>query len=378
MSEIISKVKENPQERQDTTLFKELPTTINDFHQSILVNSLIALKTNFYNDNFDNRRFKIEGTDNSKIFNALQHAFYLDWYFQSVEQCYQAYSLLNDEISKRLYLHLIAYRIGGHFSVKIPAGFLGEQEKIEAYRKLEKVSPSQFQVSGLLGTLNHLDLIFENKRYKIDCLGLEYCLARRQYFFSRESVGIAPKDGDYVIDAGACLGDTTIVFSNAVGDQGKVYAFDPVHEHLEILKFNIEQFPLKNVVIHESGLADRDVFAPPMKLEKYDPAFNVINKTVPLRTIDSLVDKGEIEKIDFIKLDVEGAELTAIQGGIKSIAKFKPRMAISLYHKPNDLFEIIIFLKHNFPFYKFYIEHYTIDFGETVLYCNPSVLHTTD
>jgi FkbM family methyltransferase len=374
----MSKVKENLQEKHDTMLFKVLPITLNDLHQSILVNSLIALKTNFYNDNFDNRRLKEEGGDNSRVFNALQHAFYLDWYFHNIEQCYQAYSLLEDEISRRLYLHLIAYRIGGHFSVKIPAGFLAEQEKIEAYRKLEKSSPSQLQVSGLLGVLNHFDLIFENKRYKIDCLGLEYCLARRQYFFSRELVCIAPNDGDYVIDGGACFGETALVFSNAVGDRGRVYAFEPVHEHLEILRFNIEQFPLKNVVLHESGLADQDVFAPPMKLEKYDPAFNVVNKTVPLRTIDSLVEKGEIEKIDFIKLDVEGAELTAIQGGMKSIAKFKPKMAISLYHKPNDLFEIIIFLEQNFPFYKFYIEHYTIDFGETVLYCNPSVLDTTD
>jgi FkbM family methyltransferase len=373
MSETISKVKENIQEKHDTTLFKVLPITINDFHESILVNSLLGLRTNFYNDNFDEIRLKIEGADNSKIFNALQHAFYLDWYFKNVEQCYQAYCLLNDETSKRLYLHLIAYRIGGHFSVKIPAGFLAEQETVEAYRKLEKSSPSQLHISGLLGALSHFDLIFENKHYKIDCLGLEYCLARKQYFLSRELVSIAPKNGDYVLDGGACLGDTALVFSNAVGDRGKVYAFDPVHDHLEILKFNIEQFPLKNVAIHESGLSNQDVFASPIKLENYDPAFKIINKTVPLRTIDSLVEKGEIEKIDFIKLDIEGSELAAIKGGIKSIAEFKPRMAISVYHKPNDLFEIIIFIQQNFPFYKFYIEHYTIDFGETVLYCNPSI-----
>ena len=355
-------------------IFQVLPTNANEFHQSILVNSLIALKTNFYSDNFDHRRFNEEGGDRSREFNALQHAFYLDWYFRNVDQCYQAYSLLEDDISKRLYLHLIAYRIGGHFSVKIPVGFLVDQEKIEAFKKNEKSIPSELQVSGLLGLLNHFDFIFENKRYIIDCLGLEYYLARKQYFLSRESVCITPTDCDYVIDGGACLGETALVFSNAVGERGRVYAFDPVYDHLEILRFNLDQFPLKNVVMHEYGLADKDIFASPVKLEKYDPAFSGINKTVPLRSIDSLVENGDIEKIDYIKLDVEGAELAAIKGGIKSIAKFKPKMAISLYHKPNDLFEILIFLKQHFPFYKFYIEHYTIDFGETVLYCNCSDL----
>lgn len=347
-----------------------LPVDVNEFHQSILVNSLIALKTNFYYDNFDSERFKEEEC----VFNALQHAFYLDWYFHSIEQCYQAYSLLEDDISKQLYLHLITYRIGGHFSIKIPAGFLAEPERLEMFRNLEKQTHSELQVNGFLGLLKHFDFIFENKQYKIDCLGLEYYLARRQYFLSRESVLIAPSDGDYVIDGGACLGDTALVFSNAVGERGKVYAFDPVNDHLEIMRFNLDQFPLKNVILHEYGLADKDVFAPPIKLEKYDPGFSGINKTVPLRSIDSLVESSEIEKIDYIKLDVEGAELAAIKGAIKSIAKFKPKMAISLYHKPNDLFEIVIFLKNNFPFYKFYIEHYTIHSEETVLYCDPSNL----
>jgi hypothetical protein len=44
---------------------------------------------------------------------------------------------------------------------------------------------------------------------------------------------------------------------------------------------------------------------------------------------------------------------------------------VSLYHKPNDLFEIVAFVKENFPFYSMYIDHYTIHGEETVLYCKP-------
>jgi len=81
------------------------------------------------------------------------------------------------------------------------------------------------------------------------------------------------------------------------------------------------------------------------------------------------VESGEVKRIDFLKLDVEGAELDALRGGLNSILRFRPKMAISLYHKPNDLFEIIRFVSRAFPFYELYLDHYTIHREETVLYC---------
>jgi hypothetical protein len=91
---------------------------------------------------------------------------------------------------------------------------------------------------------------------------------------------------------------------------------------------------------------------------------------VPLRSIDSLVNAGQIEKIDFIKLDVEGAEMDKLRGAQQSIERFKPKLAISLYHKPDDLFEIILHIKENFSFYNCFVDHYTIHSEETVLYCH--------
>lgn len=67
-------------------------------------------------------------------------------------------------------------------------------------------------------------------------------------------------------------------------------------------------------------------------------------------------------------MDIEGWEMKAIQGSTKTIKLFKPKLAISIYHKKNDLFDIILYLKNKFPFYKFYIDHYTIHHEETVLY----------
>ena len=221
----------------------------------------------------------------------------------------------------------------------------------------------------MFGKLNHYDFEYKNHRYVADCLGFESYLFRGQYFYSQDGIIVEPETGDYVIDGGACTGDTALVFSNAVGESGHVYSFDPVKEHLEIMAYNIAQFPNKNVQAMPVGLSNKDVIAEPIILGGYRPGFNSGSQQVPLRSIDSLVNSGQIEKVDFIKLDVEGAEMDTLCGAQQSIERFKPKLAISLYHKPDDLFEIILHIKEKIPFYSCYVDHYTIHSEETVLYC---------
>jgi FkbM family methyltransferase len=354
-------------------MFENLPNTFKTFYDSMLHQSIAALKLNRHFDNFDEARFNYDGVDRSKEFNTGLHAFYFDWFFNNSISLFNAYSLLNNEPSKRLFLHLIAYRLGGHLSVKIPVPFAGKDNELAEYKAFEKHTPSQLPASGMFGKLNHYDFEYKNQRYIAECLGFEHYLFRKQYFYSQNDLTIQPEIGDYVIDGGACTGDTALVFSNAIGESGRVYSFDPVKEHLDILAYNIAQFPNKNVQAMPFGLSNRDVIADPIVLGGYGPGFNSNNHKVPLRSIDSLVNTKDIEKIDFIKLDVEGAEMDTLRGAQQSIAHFKPKLAISLYHKPDDLFEIILYIKENFPFYNCYVDHYTIHSEETVLYCVANV-----
>ena len=178
-----------------------------------------------------------------------------------------------------------------------------------------------------------------------------------------------PEEGDFLIDGGACLGDSTSVFSNAVGIEGKVYAFDPVADHLEILKHNAMQFPINNVEVVEYGLSNKNIDHPPLRLNQYNPAFQSRALDLPLVKIDSLVENKILSRIDFIKLDVEGSEVEVLQGAQRSISIFQPKMAISLYHKPNDLFEIPLLIRKLFPFYsQVALDHYSIQMGESVFY----------
>ena len=67
-------------------------------------------------------------------------------------------------------------------------------------------------------------------------------------------------------------------------------------------------------------------------------------------------------------MDVEGAEKNAILGAENTISRYKPRLAISIYHKPKDIIEIPTLLKELVPEYNFAIRHYSTNVYETVLY----------
>jgi hypothetical protein len=78
------------------------------------------------------------------------------------------------------------------------------------------------------------------------------------------------------------------------------------------------------------------------------------------------------EEITFIKFDIEGAELSALKGAYNTIQKYKPKLAVCIYHLPNDLWEIILYIKKQFPFYDFSVRTHQYDGLDFVLYAIPN------
>lgn len=77
------------------------------------------------------------------------------------------------------------------------------------------------------------------------------------------------------------------------------------------------------------------------------------------------------DEITFIKMDIEGAEIEAIRGAENVIRRCKPKLAISVYHKRNDMFEIPLLLHQMYPGYKFYLRQFSKALSETVLFALP-------
>lgn len=74
------------------------------------------------------------------------------------------------------------------------------------------------------------------------------------------------------------------------------------------------------------------------------------------------------KRVTFIKMDIEGAELAALQGARETIMKWHPKLAICLYHKPEDIVEITEYIIQLNPSYKIYIRQHVLSYTETILY----------
>lgn len=323
-------------------------------------------------NNYDAYRFSYDGVDRSQIFDVVTHAANLDWFTTHYEELFLTYTRLADQRSRDLYVNLLRFKLSGHLHVRVDNHIAALAPEVQRFREAFAGSRSSATVSGMFGNLVHYDSEWNGSRYVVDTLndGLLPTLVYRQYFFERAGVRVAPEPGDFVIDGGACTGDTMAVFRAAVGPAGHVYAFDLVDVHVEMCNLNASVSGRENTTVFPYGLSDRNVDAPLVRSSGYQPGYHPSSndEAVPLRRIDDLVMSGQIQKVDFIKLDVEGSELQALRGAVSSIHRFRPKLAISIYHRPNDFFELCDFVHGLGLGYRFYLDHYTIHAEETVLY----------
>ncbi len=148
--------------------------------------------------------------------------------------------------------------------------------------------------------------------------------------------------GAIVLDAGANVG----VFTRTALRAGaaKVVAIEPAPENLECLRRNFAREVAEGrVVIYPKGVWDKDDVLK-MKVDPKNSAGDTFVRDIgdaqfveaQLTTIDKLVGELGLPRVDFIKMDIEGAERRAIAGAKNTIARFHPRMALCIYHVAGD------------------------------------------
>ena len=204
-----------------------------------------------------------------------------------------------------------------------------------------------------------------------------------QYYFNRGNVRIEPEEGDHVVDAGGFIGDTAIRFALDVGHEGCVYSFEPVANNLQLMEVNIRCNNLKNVVIIPYGLSNVHNEGSPITLKDETMAdgvgigFNidttVKDANVPLAMLDELGKNKTVKRVDYIKMDIEGIELRALEGAELTIRAFKPKLAICIYHTYEHLYGISQWIKNLDLGYRMFIDMYSFDGTEQILYatCDP-------
>lgn len=169
------------------------------------------------------------------------------------------------------------------------------------------------------------------------------------------------KNKDVVIDAGSNCGHLSILFSKIIGKEGIVYAFEP--DQFNILKINnniiLNNDLSKNIIIeslllwNENKLIDFYESGTVGSSAVWIPDKDKCVKKESIR-IDDWVFNNNIEKLNFIKMDIEGAEIEALEGCVQTLRNLSPNFAIASYHivngEPTYIQVEEFFKKHNYPF----------------------------
>ncbi len=174
---------------------------------------------------------------------------------------------------------------------------------------------------------------------------------------SYENENVKLKKGDVVIDAGANMGLFSI-FAQRKGAK-KVFAFEPQREAISILEKNIQHNKIESKVdIIPLGLSDSNIIINLNYSGDGHSSGSIImhndkagSEKIECVTLDSWVKNNKIEKIDFIKADIEGAERNMLMGATETLRKFQPRLAICIYHLPDDPEVISTLIKKANPAY---------------------------
>lgn len=310
----------------------------------------------------------LSGMEREKLIKEL-------WFNLShAEELGRTYESLGDDQSKRLLARVHAYRGLGpaRMSLLEASGWPDAAASLRAV--LEKKDVGSLSVGQTRFPLNQYDMgpMGSSLRLISTDVIIYTLFVLQQYTYETSDVVIDAAPRDIVIDGGMCVGESSLSMAEKVGPEGRVYGFEFMDEHLSLIRRNLALNPdlesrveiLRNALWHESGGM--------LNVDDKGPASRVSSRGAGLQvealSIDDLVEREGLERVDFIKLDIEGAEKNALRGAEKSIRKYRPKLAISSYHLTDDHVLIPAMLLEMNPEYSFYLKHVTPVRQETVLF----------
>jgi FkbM family methyltransferase len=369
----------------------------------LLKAELIKQSANYYTDNFEylghgkHRSFKRKALNLGKrilftppVFKTL---FSSDYFYKEIfldkgfgmkkylEKLDSFYDKLEDQKSKDLLVLIIAYHLMDYTKVKVPfhtPNYWNDLNDLIAKRD----EANSIDLNFAPFKLHYYDLNNYGKDIKIyfSEIGGYTTFLRGHYkhIIDKDNyIGAAP--GDTVLDLGGCFGDTALYFADEIGKEGKVYSFEFIPGSVQLFNRNLDLNPrLKDQI----EIVDRPLWDKSGETIYYVDKgggskvsfkdFEGSEGTKQTISIDDFVKEYNVQKVDFIKTDIEGAEPYTINGAVETIKRFRPKMAISIYHGMDDFTGIIEQIDQMNLNYKYYLGHASIYAAETVLFCKPA------
>ncbi|MGA9652062.1 FkbM family methyltransferase [Pedobacter sp.] len=169
------------------------------------------------------------------------------------------------------------------------------------------------------------------------------------------------KEGDHVLDVGANIGFHTLYFAELTGKKGSVTAFEPVPHNYQALKTNIKLNNYANIITHNIALSNKDEqFCIKADIQSTNPgAYNLFEQNGDISIKCGIGDAviGS-QRVDFIKIDVEGYESFVLDGLLETIKKNKPKIIFEYdqhYHQKTGrsadyIFSLLVSVGYHFKY----------------------------
>nr|WP_275715342.1 FkbM family methyltransferase [Sulfurimonas sp. SAG-AH-194-L11] len=169
------------------------------------------------------------------------------------------------------------------------------------------------------------------------------------------------------VDGGGYVGDTAEEVIKNYPDFSKIWLIEPIPENIRIAKRELASY--ENIEFLTCGVSNKKETLYFNEEKSFSSIYGKGTQSVEVDTIDNIIK----EKVDFIKLDIEGAEQDAIDGAKQTILDSHPVLAICIYHKAEDWYkipEVVLGIRDD---YKVYLRHYMEGIFETVMYFIPTL-----
>lgn len=202
-----------------------------------------------------------------------------------------------------------------------------------------------------------------DEKHIINVGGMLDDMATRQYFDLKE---MKTQVDEIFVDVGAFDGKTSLNFINwCKSNYKKIYCFEADSENVEKCKYNLAMKTEKFEVIPKGAYSEECKLGFDSKGNGGSAISEEALTYIEATTIDKALNG---DRATFIKMDIEGSEMEALKGCKDTIRNYKPKLAISVYHKLNDIIEIPNYILSINSNYKLYLRHYSLGSYETILY----------
>ncbi len=303
------------------------------------------------------------------------------------EEFQKIYDALQDETSKKIYKHRLLYSLLGEREElkEMVETCVSGGDVVRDQKDLEgrKVCYYGAGAGGLwmvrynrnvpflidryrTGTLKGLPILSLDAFLELpDCKEYLIIITVSKAEFRQEIAADLELKNECFADVGALDGETTEYFLSHF-ENGHAYVLEPNPEQFSVTAERLRDCP--EVELFPYGAYDENTTLRFDTEEGNEGGAKVSESgdiEIEVRRLDGLLEN---RPVTFLKMDIEGSELAALRGAERIIREQRPKLAICVYHKPEDMWEIPSLILQYDPDYKLYLRHYSLCDLETVLY----------